>query len=489
MIQALRNQGAAWLLVLCVAGYPLVGLLAAAWDFPSLWASIPFRLGVAMLALGLAVGTWGERQLTSWAWTLLAWFGLYLVRLIYNVVAGYDAATRELVLFVLMSVIPVGAFLKADIKQIDWRTCVPLTCFSAAVLVIAIAGELLGLFGANSLTFTGRLGVTTVNPITLGHISATLLLSVVVLFWYCPAMHSVLLMFLAALGLAGLTTTNSRGPFIAGFVSLAFLVVTAPKKWHHDFSSRFLPIALLGLMALLFWCPLSIDRIITQSDHIRQMLRGNRATCTTADVTTKHDITKQNLNLIHEEKRDRLVFSDESAMLRLKLLQSSLKATLDNPLFGISNWETQFCNYPHNIILESFQNIGIFGGMMLVVLLLRGVQNAVLQLLAGCPLIPVLFIQAAVAAQVSGSLYAHAQLWVTLAILLESRGRVHGGGVNSGVVQAGGGIPPAWTEWARWPSGRLAVRRSCEAAPATKGDHDGRGQHGINRADAKGRRR
>ena len=36
-------------------------------------------------------------------------------------------------------------------------------------------------------------------------------------------------------------------------------------------------------------------------------------------------------------------------------------------------------------------------------------------------------------------------------------GRVHGGGVNSGVVQAGG-VPPAWTGWARWPSGRLAVR-------------------------------
>ncbi|WP_428561419.1 MAG: hypothetical protein ACP59X_18900 [Solidesulfovibrio sp. DCME] len=37
------------------------------------------------------------------------------------------------------------------------------------------------------------------------------------------------------------------------------------------------------------------------------------------------------------------------------------------------------------------------------------------------------------------------------------RGSVHGGGVNSEVVQAGG-EPPARTEWARWPSGQLAVR-------------------------------
>jgi len=45
----------------------------------------------------------------------------------------------------------------------------------------------------------------------------------------------------------------------------------------------------------------------------------------------------------------------------------------------------------------------------------------------------------------------------------------------------------AWAELARWPSGRLAVRWSCEAAPATEGDDDGRGWHGINRTDAKGR--
>ena len=82
-------------------------------------------------------------------------------------------------------------------------------------------------------------------------------------------------------------------------------------------------------------------------------------------------------------KRDRLVTIDSTSKnVRIKFAQRSLEVTSIYPFgVGIGNWQT-YCNktrpyhllrhdYPHNIILEVFSELGILGGILLLTLMLK----------------------------------------------------------------------------------------------------------------------
>jgi O-antigen ligase len=128
--------------------------------------------------------------------------------------------------------------------------------------------------------------------------------------------------------------------------------------------------------------------------------------------------TQKRLAALEIDRQNRLGLSDGAAQSRLPLLKSSVEAFIQNPILGISNWMVNGGQYPHNLLLESFQNLGIVGGAVFVALLVAGSYRAWRRIRIGHYLVPMLFFQALVAGQFSGSLYAHAQLWGTLALLL-----------------------------------------------------------------------
>ena len=396
---------AALLLALCVVGYPVAGLIAATMDWPSRWASVPFRAVVALLALTVAVLMWRSQPLNRWSWLLGVWLALYSIRLSSNVLEGHPAAMHEILFFCLAVVLPVLAFLKCNLRDIEPKVRTLIIWLGTGILTIAIAGEYLGWFGANSYTFSGRLSTSTLNPITLGHVAASLLLASVA--WSAKNDYKKLLIALSlmSLSLVGMSYAGSRGPFVALIAALAVFLFATPKGGGIALVHRVKIVSIMGLAIWLMWNPLPMNHLITQSSLQRGM---------------SNDVVESRLTKLEGLQQDRLALSDEASETRQKLLMSSLAAFLANPVFGVSNWTANEGQYPHNLALEAFQNLGIAGGSIFLLLLVVGSFRAWGRIRHGEYMVPLLFFQALVGGQFSGSLYAHAQLWTSLALLLGS---------------------------------------------------------------------
>ncbi|MDJ0661313.1 MAG: O-antigen ligase family protein [Crocosphaera sp.] len=375
-------------------------------DWPSRWTSVPFRAVVALLALMVAVLVWRSRPLNRWSWVLVVWLALYSVRLSSNVFEGYPGAIYEMAFFCLAVALPVLAFLKCDLGGIERQARVLIIWLAAGILVFAIAAEYLGWFGANSQTFiAGRLSTVTINPITLGHVSVSLLLATVAWRMQSDRGNSLVLLALISLGLASMSYAGSRGPFVSLVATLTILVFAAPWSGREALVSRAITLATMGVACLLIIYPLPMDHLITQSSLQRGL---------------SDDVIQERRIGLEETKQDRVALSDKASDERLELLKSSSTTFLNNLVFGASNWVANEGHYPHNLILEAFQNLGIVGGGIFLVLLLMSSYRAWGRIRHGEYMVPLLFFQALVGGQFSGSLYAYAQLWTTLTLLLAS---------------------------------------------------------------------
>jgi hypothetical protein len=461
MIGTLRKHQAllaAVLLALCAVGYPVAGLLAAVMDWPSRWTSVPFRAGVAMLSVTLlALLPWRGRPLSQWAWALAGWLALYALRLAHNVLEAYPGAAHELLFFSLAVVLPVIALIRCDLDAVETRLRAPVVWLAAGIVAAAIVGDYLGWFGANSFMFTGRLSTSTVNPITLGHTAVSLLLALVAWQIQGESRYRWVLWALVGLGLIGLSYAGSRGPYVALLFALGLLILVVPAVGGRLLAGRAAALLVVIAAAVLFLHPLPVNHLIAQSDLQRQerlallqgrqihqerqeiqtsqksgqQSMGSEAKATTESGRGFSSATQKRLEHLEVDRQNRLDLSDGATQTRLALFKSSVKAFIQNPILGISNWMVNGGQYPHNLILESFQNLGIVGGAVFVALLVVGSFRAWRRIRTGQYLVAMLFFQALMAGQFSGSLYAHAQLWGTLALLL---------GANAGLVAKNSGV-------------------------------------------------
>jgi hypothetical protein len=400
-----RQAISSWLFALSVVGYPIVGLLVAAMDWPSRWMSAPFRAGVAILAATLITLNWRKLPRTTWTWLLLAWLALYALRLIGNVSEGHLGTKDELLFFVLTVALPVMALADAAIRDTD--IAAPLACLAGAAVIFALIGESLGVFGAHSLTFTSQLQFSTLNAITLGHTAVILLISAVALpLKGAEPSRLALLVVLVMLALATLGMTNARGPFVALVVVLTMMLASTPAAGKTLLNGRPAIACILAAATLLFLQPPPITYFAENS--VRAWVMANPEA---VPPKSMHDE-------IVQTRRNRALLVDRAAVARKPLLERSWIAFMDNPITGASNWEANGGKYPHNSILEAFQNLGVFGGAAFVCLLVVGFRRAWDTMRSGEMLVPLLYVQAFVASQFSGSLYASAQLFITLALLL-----------------------------------------------------------------------
>ena len=167
---------------------------------------------------------------------------------------------------------------------------------------------------------------------------------------------------------------------------------------------------------IVLWKPLPMNYFVAQS--YCEKISFDRGLHVEECMSNK-ELIKDRLERIENKNLERITLSDSASLDRLSLWNASWHAFLDYPLLGKSNWETNKGNYPHNLVLEAFQNLGILGGIGLIALLSVGIYRAWQCLRSGKGfLVPMLFIQSIVASQFFGSLYASAPLWMTLALLL-----------------------------------------------------------------------
>lgn len=417
------NRLAVGLLAICLFGYPAAGVLSAIINLPTMYTSVPYRALVASLACILVIISWQNPRTDYWRLLFLLFILLFSLRLTYNYSEGYPGATKEFLLFFSTCALPSIALMNFHINDIERNSSLILIGLISAILTSVIVGEYIGAFGFFSMSFTGRLSLTSINPITLGHLSASLLL--ILLSWYLKGKHKGYWFFplaLTFLGFGGLSYAGSRGAYLALVIPLLLLILPNMRNGNFFTKTNLTTITLIFISIFLYISPLPNQNLTRASinTYLENYCLNNPETsdaspskykCTESYWNEYVDLTR-----LEEYKRHRLAGSSVSE--RIELLNLSIVAFLNNPILGVSNWEVHNGSYPHNLTLEAFQTVGAVGGTIFIVLIALCGYISWLRLKEGKYLISLLFLQALVAGQFSGSLYGHAQLWTTMALLL-----------------------------------------------------------------------
>ena len=368
----MRENIASWVLVLSVAGYPIVGIVASLAGLDSLLTSIPFRLAIALLGLLLvALSVTQPIPFMRLSWLLLFWM-IYLFRLAWDISHDVRGADDALIYFAGTALAPAAVLCIAP--SLDWQKAakriVLLGALSAGLSLLTIwYGWDVGLVEGEH---AGRLSAARVNPIVLAHAAVTTLLAIMCLrtTWLRWTFH----MLVAAMAVACLVLSGARGAVVAFAVCL-FVLAIYTKRW----SWMFLVAVLIAGLVVYVEEFLLLERLLA--------LASGR-------------------------------LEDTASLERLAIMENALRQFQEQPIFGSSYIEPEYQIYPHNLFVESLMATGVVGTFVLLALLWKAFRKSLLMMRAGEYLFPILLLQYLVAMQFSWAIWSAPQLWVLLPLVL-----------------------------------------------------------------------
>lgn len=359
-----------WIFALTLIGYPIFGLVAAMLNLDSTWTSIPFRLGMVMLATMLcAQASQARLPLPGQVFLWIFWL-LYLLRLLWDTaVAGIPGAMDALIFFGLTVLIPCMALSRSTVEGQEFPLALLLLFMGGGTCTLAVSMYYFQLGQERSLIEqTGRLFFEAVNPITLGYVATTTLISALCLTTYrLRPIHRAAMVVAALASVACLMQTASRGPLIVLVVCAATFVM---------FTGRWRLMVLLALLVL--------------------------------------PVVFGNVSQLESRFTD---IEDESGNERLMLQSSALSEFQAHPFAGSAFVEPLMLSYPHNLIIETAMALGGMGLAVLLFVIISACLRALKRLRKGELLLPLLFGQYLLAAQLSGAIYGNAALWATMVFL------------------------------------------------------------------------
>jgi O-antigen ligase len=368
----------AWFIPLVIVGYPLAG--ASAIFLPYLeptTVTYGYRGLVAAIAAVAVMGGLLRNRVPFFPMALVLFLGAYLVRLyVDSYILGVFRADVAMLFYAGGVLPPVAAVLFAG------RTVNPDELIRPVFFAALAASSLLFLIGIlglqseiiSSMEQTGgRLNLETVNSITIGHVGATLLIACIAA-WYHPArlLPKVLIAAAAVVAVATMFQAGSRGPFVAlAFCLIVYSVVA--RRWGVVFA---------GVIAVL---------TIALTSSTDQIVIFDRFTT---------------------------VGWDASSAARFLTQDYAIAEFLDHPFFGSAYIEPATLDYPHNLILDTAMALGLVGLVLLGIMLFQAGREVAARLREGRFLIALLGLQFFMAAQFSGSIWGHSNLFTVIALLL-----------------------------------------------------------------------
>lgn len=364
----------ALLIALSISGYSLAGIALASVGLESRVVSVPFRIlvvGISALTV-LEVIRRGVRFRFDLL-VLLFWW-LYLFRLLIDS-GRFPDVDVTITFFLATVVIPAMAVMAASGTYDEVRTARFLfyigVIVSAGALLLNLMGRIdmeLVVSQDNRLTFEG------LNAITLGHVGVSAALAALAL-WSRPQVIGGRMTLLTGgvLSVASLVLSGSRGPFLA----LVLALVT-----YSVIRGRWGQIIAAGL-ALLFLIP-SV-------------------------------LAAQGFTLV---SRFANIYKDVSALGRLEFQANAIDQGAQNPIFGSAYIELTSGQYPHNLFVESFMAMGGGGLFLFIIISFRAGIRAVSRLRSGEVLLPILFVQYFVGAQLSGSIWGASGFWICVVLVM-----------------------------------------------------------------------
>lgn len=381
----LRSRGVALYLATGVAGYPLVSFLAQGLGVTSRAVTFPFRgimvFGAATILLAVLSGRLRARSgvvglLLTGFWVLFS-VRLALDLLFAPVTLGRPAG--EYVLFTYgMVLIPMLAFF----TLLDRPTAIRWFRLTVAFFAVGCFIGVIHNYQHIGQQFLRVPGNEFLSPITFGHMGASVLMFATLQLVQRPRDRFLpVWVALAAVpaALVCLVLAASRGPIVA---LAAGMLLIAAAGWVNGGAPRVL--ALVAVLGITIPSAVAVAQR-AGSALIERMTRSPRR--------------------------------GSSVDERLRRYQGAWEQFTENPLLGSSLDERGSLGYPHNLVLESFMAVGIFGGVLFVLILLLCVFKSIMLLVRDPAYgwIGLLFVQRAVGGMFSGSLYTSNEFWYMVA--------------------------------------------------------------------------
>jgi hypothetical protein len=365
-----------WLFAIALFGYPMVGNLISVYQIDSRALSVPFRIGVVLFSLWI-IATTGPFRIDRWRKLMLLFWFLYILRLIHDwLIPNLDGADYALEFFVATSVLPVLALLKARTFRQRRFALVGFAIAGIGAATSLLASKFGNADVQDVTVSSGRLALSALNSVSLGHLATSAILCGFVL-WRGAALRTKLSLSFCFIGLSWcLVSTGSKGP------ALALLVCIGLWAFRHGQSWKF---ALLAL-PVLAWM------LVSESNPLAARLSGSE--------------------------------DDPSTLDRIVILSDSFHQIAGSPIVGSAFVELNSGYYPHNIFVEAGLALGIPGAILLLLLMGCGSWRAWKGLKTKEPLLGLLFFQGLIGASISGALFGATLLWVTFAMLPRSTGAV-----------------------------------------------------------------
>lgn len=370
-----------------MVGFPFVASTLSALGLPSTEIVIVARMIVmAICFVMIGAGLASRRSPHNAAFVLfLVFFAVYMMRMVYDTVYLSHLLGRPGYIYWAFGVgtcLAPALAIALFARELDIiRLYRPLTLLSAVILVLAImAGDTMVESVASGDTYdSGRLALDALNPISLGHVGASV---VILIYWRVRMLGDgiggmLLSLALGLLGLYVLFATGSRGPLVALVLAIVFFEAVKGGR----------AAIFLALFAAPFLATLAFD-----VNQFEAALGTN--------LFSRLDTA--------------IAGTDQSSIGRVSQISSAWQMFLDAPLFGAALEDPAFGIYPHNIFVEAFMATGVFGGMMLIVLM--GMTGFLAFQLArsnpGLSIYGALFVQYFIGAQLSGAIWSSSTLWV-----------------------------------------------------------------------------
>jgi len=383
----------ALLYALAIVGFPLASTLPTVLGVGSQVVTVPFRLMVIALtgvALYLCLLRRSSLAIGSAVLLSLALWLLLLGRMFLDTV--FDPLPGEpgmpVSQYVLLSIgscfLPAIAFL-----QIPTTATLDLARrLTEALGAIALASLLyLGLRGIFDGRIFSRLSTEILNPISVGHLGASVFIVTLAGLATSRGFAKVLRIGLVVLSLVVVVASVSRGPIVAALL-----------------------LALLHVLAGQVRRGLSMAGLLARVSLIAGAIALSVAAITFIESSTNAQITSRFYG----------GFGDASSQERMLLFRGAWQLFAEQPWFGRSYVELGLMSYPHNLVLETLMAAGVVGLVLLVLVLLGAALAGQRVLLADARVAwpALLLLQYLIGLMFSGSLLLDGRFWAMLFAVL-----------------------------------------------------------------------
>jgi len=297
-----------------------------------------------------------------------------------NINTSISASTYYIMFYLTIS-IPCFALLTTTDFNIDRAfTVILMLLFISVIANIAFGAKDYILQQAVEIT---RLKNQKLNPISFGHLCASLLLMVLYYKLFKNGRLGILGLIAIFCSVLGLLLANSKGPILSFFIVLMYM-------FHYKYSGKtFLKIMVFIGSTIFILSAAILLREYTSIDVLERFTSAFSST-------------------------------EVSSTSRLHSYSLAIIQFLENPILGHSLVVWPAMGYPHNIVIEVFMALGVVGGITFLMLILYGLHctNHLIKFFPAYAWPGLLFVQYFLGAQSSGAIWNANIFWFFLCLVV-----------------------------------------------------------------------